>query len=225
MWLRRFSIVGSLLLCSCACNGLTYQDDASFLVSAQADSPEFPVVVNGHLCTDNEGDVGLCSKRISSTESLNLSFDPQNYAYLLTIRCSGGVLIPDATVPANQAYSYTVNHIDMNSTEDFICLGEINPQDRTPPIQAQFEIHVKIYDAKYMKREAMYIQKESDDNYLILGEYARDSWVFDSKWKHYSQATIVKVESDPSNVKAYSGSYVMRYNYFNLKDSDSGVTP
>lgn len=210
-----------------ACTSLPYKNDNGFLVSAQANSPEFPVYLNGHLCTDMEGFVGLCSKRIKSTEDITFRFDPQTYAYLLTVNCTQGVTpVAAATVPQSQPYSFVLKAADFSQFTAFTCVGEVSPQDRTPPISARFRVSFSVVDAQYSARERIYPTTSDGKNYLVLGEFARSAWVYDQgKWAHHDQDTTVEIKGDPSQVKAYSESYAMRFNYFNLGDADAGTNP
>lgn len=215
----------ALLACLVAsCTSLPYSDDVGFLVSAQADSPEFPVYVNGHLCTDMEGNPGLCSKRITSAQDLTLSFDPQQYAYLLTISCPSGIpAIAPASVEAGQPYSFTLPKELFSAYRTFVCIGQVNPQDRTPPISAKFEVTVVVVDAAYSARERAYLMTEAGLNYLVLGQFARNAWVYDGAWAQHNQEPVVRIYGDPSKVKAYSESYADRFNYLNMGDGDGGV--
>lgn len=210
-----------------ACSSLPYQDDVGFLVSAQADSPEFPVYINGHLCTDMEGNPGLCAKRIISSEDVMFRFDPQTYAYLLSVNCTAGIPVPaNTTVPAGQSYSFTLKAADLAVFRSFTCAGEVDPQDRTPPISSFWKASFTIVDAKYTRREVPFLTKQGSDTYLVLGEFARNAWVYDqSRWTRHTQDTVVKIQGEPTHAKAYSESFAARFNYWNMGDQDSGVIP
>jgi len=215
-------VLGAFLL---ACTSLPYKDDVGFLVSAQADSPEFPVYINGHLCTDMEGSIGLCSKRVKSNEDVTFKFDAQSYPYLLTVACPNGVTpVQPASVPAGQPFSFSLPASAFSNFRTFVCIGEVSPQDRTPPISAKFEVTITVVDAQYSARESIYVSKQGSDSFLVLGQFARLAKVYmDGKWSNHSQDTMVKISGDPSKVKAYSESYAMRFNFFNLGDADGGI--
>jgi hypothetical protein len=200
----------ALALLFTACMSLPYKDDTGFLVSAQADSPEFPVYVNGTLCKDLDNNPGLCSKRLKSNEALAFHFDPQTYAYDLTIACTSPLTVPASTVPSGVPFDLTISPTDFPPGDSFICIGEVLPQDRPQPLSAKWEVRVVIFDSAYEARESIFYSKP----YLVLGTYARSSWVFDgSKWKQYKSKTYVKVD-DPTKVQAYSESYAERFNFF-----------
>jgi hypothetical protein len=213
-FLRRVSLTVFLLFV--ACTTIPYQDDTGFLVSAQANSPEFPVYLNGSLCKDVDGNAGLCSKRIKSTDNLTIHFDAQTYAYQLTMSCTSPMDIAAATVAVNQPFDLVITPAQMASLPSFVCIGEIFPADRNSPVSAKFEIRVVVYDSNYLAREAITFEKKGLDNYLVLGQYARSAWVNDgSGWKQYTKTTEVKIP-DPTTVQAYSESFSMRFNTLNL---------
>ncbi len=224
MIVRILGMAGAIFALA-SCNSLPYKDDVGFLVSAQANSPEFPVYINGKLCTDMEGFVGLCSKRIRSTEDVTFKFDPQSYPYLLTVSCTQGVTpVPPATVPAGDRFTFTIKAEDFSQFRSFTCIGEVGPQDRSPPISAKFRVTFVVVDSEYVQRERIYLKKDGKKNYVVLGQHAKDSWVKDSNgWHRFKKMTFVQVFGDPSNVKAYSQSYAMRMNYLNMGVDDNGV--
>jgi hypothetical protein len=311
------------------CSSLPYQDDVGFSNSSQANSPEFPVYVDGHLCKDDVGNPGVCSKRIKSTDTITFHIDPQQYAYNLDISCETPVTIPPSiSVPKNSPVDFTMTA--PWALNNFVCEGEIFPEDRTQPLSAKWEIRVSLDDApnavtnsdlltvnnqdchdmdggegfcslrtgsaspvvfhvnpqtfpysltvlcstpvvaslttpvlvaagdpvdfsiappfpiesfvcvgemtpddptlsklrwdvravvvdkNYVHRESISFSTQGKDTYMVMGEYARTSWVFDgTSWKSYSKATMVKI-SNPAIVKSWSESYSMRYNYLNM---------
>lgn len=215
----------SLLPVLAACNSLPFKEDVGFLISAQANSPEFPVYVNGHLCTDMEGYVGLCSKRVKSSEDIVLKFDPQDYAYLMTVKCSSGIpQVPVSTVPSGQPFSFKITHDQFVQFSAFTCTGEVSPQDRTPPIEAQWEVKFKVYDSQYTAREQIFRIDDGEKHFLVLGQFARTAWVYDEdEWHQHFKDTVVQLRGDPLKAKAYSESFVMRYNFFNMSNRDGGV--
>lgn len=220
---RRISwIVLALALSACA---LQYKDDLGFLVSAQANSPEFPVYVNGRLCADTEGKPGACTKRIRSTESITLRLDAQPYDYLMTVNCASQMPpVPPITVPAGHAHTIEIKPQDFSQYKNFTCTGEVSPQDRKPPLSAEWEAHFIVVDVQYVEREQTYVQKQGDKNYLVLGQHARTSWVFDDgEWHQHRKATVVRLKSDPGKVKAYSESYAARFNYYRMTAEDRGI--
>jgi hypothetical protein len=206
------------LLALMACTTLPYKDDTGFLVSAQANSPEFPVYINGTLCKDLDGNPGLCSKRIGSTDDIKLHFDAQAYAYDLTVSCSSPITVQGASVASGQAFDLTISNAQMQGQLSFVCIGEVFPQDRSQAVSAKWEIRIVVRDANYVAREGIYVGQDSDGNpAIILGQYARSAWVFDNgEWSQHKEDTIVTLKGDPTKAKAYSESFVMRYNYFNF---------
>lgn len=201
-----------------ACNTLPYRDDIGFLVSAQANSHEFPVRVNGSVCRDMKNLPGACTIRVRSDEPIVFRFDPMPYAYQFNARCTTGVDVPPgASVPPDQVYTWTIQPDAFRDFRSIACVGEILPQDRPAPVSASWRVTILVVDAAYEKREGAYITEDNGKKYLVLGQYARMAWVFDlGRWVRYSQKTIVELKGKPEDVRAYSESYAMRYNYLNL---------
>lgn len=198
-----------------SCSSLPYSDDVGFLVSAQANSPEAPIYLNGAACKDMDGNPGLCSKRIRSTDTLVIHFDPLSYGYNLQVSCSSPIVVPGATVPAGQPFDLSITPAQMAGRLSFICIGEIFPQDRTQPSSSKWEIRIVVSDVNYVSREQMNLIRKGNTDYLILGKYARTSWVYDGKsWKQYKKKTIVPLK-DASKAMAMSESYSSRWNYYN----------
>lgn len=217
--LKRTLFLVPLIFGMTSCGSLPYEDDIGFSVSAQANSMEFPIRLNGRVCADLDGQPGMCSKRLSSKEDLVVHFDPQDYPTNIRVRCTKGLEItPAVSVPAKQAYDWKIpaTAIAAANLIEFTCIGEVLPQDRDPPISAKFKISVSIYDAAYKVREQAYLTTEKGKTYLVLGKYARRAWVYDQdKWAYHKEDTIVQVKGDPTKLIAYSESFAMRFNYWN----------
>lgn len=220
--MRKFAFVLIWLMClSLACNTtIKYKDDVGFLVSAQANSPEFPIYIQNKLCRDMDGNLGACTKRIKSNESVNIKFDPQPYAYTIHLYCSKDTNINfSQDVKAGDTFNYSIQPSQFNTLRSFTCVGEIFPLDRVRPVSAKFEVRFIVFDEIYTNREQAYlVQDKKGRNWLVLGQYAKNSRVYDClknkcEWKDYLEETIVRVYS-PEKVLAYSQSYAMRYNLF-----------
>lgn len=219
------TVVGALAaLTFTACQSLPFKDDFGYLVSAQANSHEFPVYINGRLCTDTDGYVGLCAKRVKSTEDIVFRFDPQQYAWLMTVKCTTGVrpVLPGNVEP-NKPYTFTIKADDFKEFRSFTCTGEVSPQDREEAISAKWQVRVVVVDSEYEPRERIYTTTSNGKSYLVLGQFARHSWVKDANgWRKYRKATVVEIEGDLVEVKAYSESFAMRFNFLNLGTADGG---
>lgn len=201
------------------CSSLPYEDDGYFRVSARANSPEFPVYLNNRLCTDTEGFVGLCAKRIKSNEPLVFKFDPQSYGYTVNFSCTTGVVVPGATfnVQAGDPFSITLNPQDFRSKLVFSCLGEVNPADREAPISSKFRVTINVVDQQYTARESIYIHNENGKNFVVLGKYAKWGRVFDQgKWTYYEKTTSVEIKGPVAQVRAVSESFAARFNFYNM---------
>jgi len=204
------------VLVTVACTSIPFKQDLGFLVSAQANSPEFPVWIGGKLCADLDGQPGMCAKRVRSNDDLVIRFDPQQYVYSVTVTCSSGIpRPPGATVPANTSHLITIPAADFATFRNFTCIGEVAPQDRAPPISSMFRISIVVMDERYLGREVPFITKLKDKRVLVLGQYARTSRVFDrGVWTTYREQTTVPVTDDDDSIMAVSESYASRFNYF-----------
>lgn len=200
------------------CDTIAYKEDVGFLVGIQANSHEVPVRINGAVCRDMNNLPGACTLRVKSTDTIVFRHDPVPYSYQFVPKCSPGVRVPDgATVPPNIAYEWTLRPADFAEMRSFVCAGEILPQDRQAPVSAAWRAAIVVVDAAYEKREGMFIHEQNGKKHLIMGQYARMAWVFDElRWKRYNTTTSVEIKGDPAKVRAYSESYAMRYNFFNL---------
>ena len=202
-----------------ACSSIKYKDDLGFLVSAQANSTEYPIHVNGKLCIDLDGQTGLCSKRVKSNEPVTFSVDPQPYSYKFQITCSKGTGIEKESrdVESNKSFEFKILPAQFDTLLVFSCVGNVYPADRPQPMAAKFRVQINVYDAEYTGREEMYVTKKQGKNVLVLGTHARTSFVNDGAgWKRYTEKTYVEVKN-PATVVAWSESYNMRYNGYGIR--------
>lgn len=205
----------AVVLTVASCGGIPYKDDLGYKVSAQANSHEFPIRVNGRLCKDIDGKPGACTIQIKSNEPLILRFDPMSYGYQFIPECTQGVQNPGgATVEQNKVFTWTVNPSDFAEFTAFTCRGQIAPNDRAMPISALFRITVLVVDQAYEGREGIYIQDMDNKKYAVFGQYCRMAWARDAgKWTRYDKTTAIEIKGNPDEFEAYCESYAMRYNY------------
>lgn len=201
-----------------ACVKIPYQDDKGFINSAQANSFEFLVLVNGKVCKDMDGIVGMCSKRVKSTDSLEFKIEPLEYAYRLKVVCSKEIGVNfTRDYPANTPVTFTITPTDYQEVKTFVCIGELFPTDRPEEISFKWQIRVEVIDAKYLKREEIFVQETGGDRYLVLGQNARLSKVYiNGKLHEHREKAIIKLprKAVVAEVKAMSESYMGRFNYF-----------
>lgn len=192
------------------CTHIKYKDDLGFYNSAQANSFEFMVRVNGSLCKDVDGKIGFCAKQIGSKENLTFHQDAMPYAYQLKIDCSGDIYYLERSIDKNKAVDIVIPKENFNKYRAFSCKGFVQPDDRPEEICAKWRAEIIVYDdEKYLPREEIYTFKKKKKKYLVLGKYAFHSNV---NGKSYKKKTAVKIKSD--KVKGWSESYLMRYNYY-----------
>lgn len=211
----KFLLVLLVLCCSCTHTEIQYRPDVGFLVSAVADSPEFPVMVDGYFCQDISGKSGLCSVRLKHYKNLKFDFAKSQYAYKVHLLCSKSTGFDKSfDVEEGMPLQIEVPYNNFENIKSFICIGEVFPRDREDKISAKFEVRVKLIDNEYVEREDMRLEKDGDDHYLILGEHARYSRVFDqNEWKYYKKRTKVQVFDIPA-LMAFSESYSFRINSY-----------
>lgn len=195
-----------ILLTACSCQPIKYQADLGFLNSAQANSPEYLVKINGKYCKDMDGQIGLCAKRIKSNEKIRFIMDKRAYSYRLNVGCSSLVDFNlSVDVLENAVFEFSIDPEAFKEAKSFTCIGEIFPQDRKEEISAFWHTRFVVVDENYQGRESIY----SQDGILVLGQNAKYSLLNEDK--------IIKkkasVKSDGVE-KAYSESETMRFNYY-----------
>lgn len=202
--IKFFFILYFIVFIASSCQQLKYEADLGFLNSAQANSMEYLAVINGKVCKDIDGMVGLCAKRISSNEDLNFSFEARPYAYRLDVRCSATIDFDfSVDVQKDKSYSFKIQSSKYGNERSFTCIGEIFPEDRDQQVSATFSIRVVIKDALYRGREEIY----QEGSVVVLGKNAKYAKV---DGKEFSKSPIVKLKKF---AQAYSESERMRFNY------------
>lgn len=202
------------------CTSIKYINDIGYLNSAQAGSDEFPIKISySQVCKDLDGIPGLCSKRWDNNSDFTISIDAQPYQYNYQLSCTSQLNSNDnRNVVANQNYDIVISkdkYLNLPS-KSFTCIVEIFPQDRPEAVSSRAEIRVKLIDGKYVSRETMYIQEQGTHHFLITGQYALHTHVCrQGTCKIYNKETWINV-GDGKDVKAYSESYVGRFNFLGI---------
>lgn len=200
---------------SCSSMNIPYKNDTGFLNSAQANSFEFLVYINGKPCKDMDGLIGLCSKRIKNNENIEFSIDPLQYPYRLSLICTKELQFNfTKDYPADMANKFIITPIQYQGLKTFVCIGEIFPADRPEEISSKWQIRVEIVDQKYSNREEIYKIKKKWFTYLVFGQNAKyaKAYYYD-RWHYYKKNTMVIIPSD-ENILASSESDTGRFNYF-----------
>jgi len=210
-------ILAFMLLVACA--SFKYQDDFSFGVSAQADSPEFPVYINGKMCLDTDNIPGLCSKRISSNEALIIRLDARTYSYSLQLACTRELNESQSFhVESGKSFEYAIKPEKFTNLKSFTCIGEVFPDDRSQPLSAKWEVRVKVVDKDYVNRETAYFRSEKGRRFLVMGAHARTVNVQDEGvWHTYIESPVIEIKGDSEKVMAFSESHNMRFNSIGFK--------
>ena len=205
-------------LLGCTHKEIPYRPDVGFLVSAVADSPEVPVMIDGYNCMDMSGRPGLCSLRLKQHRILKFDFAPRQYAYRIHLTCSKATGFDKSfDVGGEKPLQIEIHYKHYEKLSSFICIGEVFPKDREDKISATFEVRVKVVNNEYVEREEMRIEQDGDEYYLVTGEHALFSRIYDQgEWKSYKKQTKVQVY-DILALQGYSESYSFRVNSFNQR--------
>lgn len=192
------------------CSALPYEADIGFLNSAQANSMEWALQVDGAVCRDMDNRVGACTKRIRSNHSPTLRHDPRPYAYAIQVRCTSatGIRFEDHVL-ADQEWVYRPPVQAFSDLRSFTCQGEIFPNDRENSLSAMWQVRFIVQDADYQARERIYER----DGHLVVGKYAKYTTVCtrDRGCESHKEATVVE---HPGAAFVYSESELMRINYY-----------
>jgi len=207
----KFLILMTLVIfAACSCKPIKYQsDEFTFISSGMANTPEYPVHINGEWCKNIKGELGGCYLRVKRDKPTIIKLLPQEYAFTLTIKCSAKIKFTayENGVDFPKDTPVTVTITDYQAQNSFICLGRIYPQDRGEPISAFFEVRMRIKDPNYSPREAIH----NTGGYQIFGKYSLYSTWHDGKeWKSGKKKTAIKTKTQ---YPAVSESHNMRFNY------------
>lgn len=200
-----------LLLLSCS--PIKYESDIGFLNSAQANSMEYLVRVNGAACKDMDGGIGLCAKRVASDKPIAFKMDAREYAYRFNLQCTSTINSDfSIDIQKEKPLEFSITPEKFAAVKSFTCIGEVFPQDRDQEVSANWSVRVVVVDSAYLPREIIYSETDGKKSYLVMGKHAKYVSV---GGKIAKSSTRVKVED--INIEAYSESERMRFNYSGVK--------
>lgn len=218
-----------LSLQSCQWN-LKYAADLGFMNSAQAQSYEFLVYVNGKPCKDMNGKEGLCALNIENNRKIILRHDARPYDYRFTMQCSSQIqnvlvngelgVVPTSidVVKAGQPLELTFLPEHYNFYYDFTCKGNVNPLDRDNTISAKWVIKIFTIDSNYQKREQIYTEESGNETAFIFGQHAKyvNICINDKCQTKKNKPVLVFKTKEIKNASifTYSESELMRFNYY-----------
>lgn len=195
----------SLLLVSC--RPIKFEKDTEFMTSAIANSPEYLIKLNGKICKDTDDMIGLCAKRLRTTEDLKITVLPQQYTYTFRLDCTDYIQSDISfSVPANMGGEYVLSASKFKDYDVFNCTIDIIPQDRLN-VSAFAAFRIYVVDAEYITLDSIVRNKE----FLILGRHSYFSNVCGEDKK---ETTMLKTNCDKAIVESYN----MRFNYANITD-------
>lgn len=200
---------------SCSTARVQYRADTVAVTSAKGNSMEFPVLVDGSICKDMDGNVGMCAKHLPAKKDLIITLSKRPYAFSLDVQCSREVNFEQSfDVISGIEFKVTVPKENFKDVAVFNCLGRITPHDRDG-VSSRFEVRVRPISDEYIKREQAYIIEDGKKILLVLGENALYSSVLiNGEWKTYTKKAVIEIPN--KDVKAISESYAQRFNYINF---------
>lgn len=190
------------------CSSFKYEPDLGFINSAQANSMEWLLFLDGKTCKDMEGRIGACTKRVKSNAAIQFRHDPRPYPYRIDVRCTQGTGVGfSMDVEAGAAWSYEMPADRFQGFRSFSCQGEIFPHDRPQNLSALWQVRFLVVDAAYRERELIYRAKSR----MVFGRHAKYVRVCEKEeCETYSKAPVVKAAA---GARGYSESELLRFNY------------
>lgn len=219
-------LIGCILASVAACTTpeVPYEDDSTFLVAAQAASPEFLTYVNGMVCRDINNAIGLCALKVKHLQDLEFRTEPQQYGHRVHLVCSENVLGDKSfDVAKGGAWAFVLDHDAFKAAKSFLCIGEVFPADRPEAVSARFEVRFRVVDEHYVERERLDVRRDGEELVVVLGKNALYGRVClhpgsgDHEECHdYQKEAVVRLRdaSTPAEVSAWSESRNMRFNYW-----------
>jgi len=206
-----------MLMSASSCSGTKYVPDKGALPPFQADVMEFPVKVNRNICKDMSGSIGACTLMITHRNDLKIEIMPQAYAYNIHITCSSSINYEYSNdIPKEKSHVVEITKDVYEDVSHFVCIGKMTPQGRDF-VSARWEVRIRVSDENYVSRVNGFLFDDKGKWYLSLGKHSKYAWVFDKgEWRLHKKKPIIRIKGDPTKVKAYSESHIMRFNFFNM---------
>jgi hypothetical protein len=195
---------------------LAYEQDLQFISPAQANAPDYFVLINDKVCKDMTGQVGICALRHSESSALKFKLLAQGYGYKLDFRCgnaAGIVFRKMIDVLPEKELEFEIDAATLKGQGYLNCIGDISPTDRQEPIASFFEARIRL-SVNYIPPSEIYSYDSGKKKYLVLGKNAYRSTIVtdDNKTYQLKEQTIFKFKT---NIKyAISESYTMRRAYY-----------
>lgn len=207
--MKKILILMLLVLCFASCKQLKYVADMQFNPSAYANSPEYPVQINGKWCVDGSGMGGFCVVRQPEEKDMLIRIQPQLYGYRIRVQCSSltGIDVTYDILPQKE-FTMTISKEKFKEFNVISCVGNIYPSDRPEPIGAMFELRARVIRNDYTPKTNIYWK----EGYQVFGS---DSYIstfyLDDQWTQKKEATVIKTEKPLFGI---SESYKMRFSYY-----------
>lgn len=202
-----------------SCKSIKYEADIGdkIIPSGYAQSPEFPVSVNGRICKDVDNIQGFCTIRVKSNESLKIMLANRPYPFKVTIKTSNNISFQKISIDVlpNTNQEIVIPFDTYNNQNVYNVSGEIFPADRPLPVSAIFDIRVRIIDKDYLSYQTPYHSLEK--NLSVYGQnslhtnilYANNVWDYKYKTtyqeKVYNSPCMIITETEKMRFSYYYG--------------------
>lgn len=195
-------IVLIFLFVGCSC--IPHISDNSFMVSAQANSAEFPIKINGKDCKDINGQMGICAVSLPNGIDIAVDHAVRPYNYRLAVICTESAnLNTSRDVLKNSPHKLILQGINFQHLALLYCEGEIFPDDRKDVVSMKWKLLVNLVDPDYIKREEAYVA----NGQVVFGQHALHTYYNE---KYFPKGTVVK---EKVGAKGNSESFSGRFNY------------
>lgn len=184
-------LVSLIVFTQISCKSLKYQADIGDMIipSGYAQSPEFPISVNGKPCKDVDNIMGFCTIRVKSNQNLRITLANRPYDYRLKIKTSTNITFATISkeVLKNTNEEIIIPFDTYNGQNVFNIQGEVFPNDRPEPISAMFDIRVRIIREDYLASTNPYLDIEK--NVFVFGlnalhsdmKFSNNLWEYNNK--------------------------------------------
>lgn len=190
-----------LMIIFASCKQLEYQNDLTYLSPIAGNYPDYFVRINGEVCRDMSGNVGMCAIKHSKNSPLTFSFLAQEYNYSLDFRCGNaqGIFFRKRVdVIKGNDFSFEISAKELEMLNYANCVGDIFPIDRDDTVSSFFEVRIRFSQKDYMAPMDIYTYKYKKKNYLVLGQHAYRAKVkVKNKWYKLKEQTVFKFTNQP----------------------------
>lgn len=175
-----------LLVCSCSC--IKYVSDVGVISSASANFADLMIKINGDICKNGSGQLGLCIMNIRRGSDLSISLDSLPYNYTFVLDCTDFINSDSSySVLSNTAFNIKIPSSKFGSESVFNCIFSVVKENSISMFASG---RFFVFSDKYEKIEDIYKIEQNKQEYLNLGEHSFLSVEDNGKVNH--QKPLVK---------------------------------